>query len=132
MNKKTNMTVLYDGGCPLCSREINHYRRIAHGLPIEWIDVTQPETDLDRFGISREEALQLFHVVDASGTMHVGAQAFTALWAVLPGYRWVAKLCRGLGVVPLLEFIYVRFAGWHYRRRCAQGVCGISPEAPKA
>ncbi|MCF7969378.1 MAG: DUF393 domain-containing protein [Methylococcaceae bacterium] len=131
MNQQTTMTVLYDGGCPLCSREINHYRRIAGELPIEWMDVTWSEADLGRFDLGREEALQLFHVVDANGVMQVGAQAFIALWAVLPGYRWLAKLCRGLGVAPLLEFIYVRFAGWHYRRRCPEGACGISPKNPK-
>ncbi|MFM2005939.1 MAG: hypothetical protein RLZZ09_1594 [Pseudomonadota bacterium] len=131
MNQQTTMTVLYDGGCPLCSREINHYRRIAGELPIEWIDVTRPETDLGRFDLSLEDALQLFHVVDSNGIMQVGARAFIALWTVLPGYRWLAKLCRGLGVAPLLEFIYVRFAGWHYLRRCPKGVCGISPETPK-
>ena len=131
MNQHTTMTVLYDGGCPLCSREINHYRRIAGELPIDWIDVTRPEKDLDRFDLSREEALQLFHVVDANGIMQVGARAFIALWTVLPGYRWLAKLCRGLGLAPLLESVYVRFAGWHYRRRCPDGVCGISPETPR-
>jgi predicted DCC family thiol-disulfide oxidoreductase YuxK len=131
MNQHTTITVLYDGGCPLCSREINHYRRIASELPIEWVDVTLPEVDLGRFDLTREEALRLFHVVDASGTMQMGAKAFIALWAVLPGYRWLAKLCRGLRIAPLLERIYVRFAGWHYRRRCPEGSCGISPEPPR-
>jgi predicted DCC family thiol-disulfide oxidoreductase YuxK len=131
MNQHTTITVLYDGGCPLCSREINHYRRIASELPIEWVDVTLPEVDLGRFDLTREEALRLFHVVDASGTMQMGAKAFIALWAVLPGYRWFAKLCRGLRIAPLLERIYVRFAGWHYRRRCPEGSCGISPEPPR-
>ncbi len=126
------ITVLYDGGCPLCRREINHYRRIAVDLPIEWVDVCLAECDLARFGLTRQDAMQLFHVVDATGTLRVGAQAFIALWSVLPGYRWLSKLCRGLGLAPLLEFVYVRFAGWHYRRRCRDGVCGLPPEAPRS
>ncbi len=120
------MIVLFDGGCPLCSREIGHYRRLAAGEPIDWLDVTQPDIDLDRFGLSRDEALRLFHVVDSAGVMHVGARAFIALWSALPGYRWLARGVRALGLAPLLEALYTRFAGWHYRRRCNDGVCGVS------
>jgi len=85
-----NMIVLYDGGCPMCGREILHYRRIAGDRPIDWIDVTQPDVDLAPFGLNREAALRLFHVVDRTGAMRVGARAFMALWAELPGYRWLS------------------------------------------
>ena len=122
----TQLTILYDGGCPMCSREINHYRRIAESLPLEWVDVTQADVDLAPYGLDRETALRLFHVQDAAGVMHVGARAFITLWAELPGYRWLAKLCRGLGLAPLLEFVYIRFAGWHFRRRCRDGACDIA------
>ena len=123
-----NMIVLYDGGCPMCSREILHYRRIAGDRPIDWIDVTQPEANLAPFGLNREEALRLFHVVDRSGAMQVGARAFMALWAELPGYRWLARVCRGLRLAPVLEWVYVRFAGWHFRRRCVEGSCDLGSE----
>lgn len=122
--------VLYDGGCPLCGREIAHYRRLAGGLPIDWLDVTQPDAGLDRFGLSLPEAIRLFHVIDRSGTMQVGARAFLALWAELPRYRWLAWVCRGLGLAPLLEWGYARFAGWHFRRRCHAGACAAPAEPP--
>lgn len=125
----SRMTVLYDGGCPLCSREINHYRRLAGERPIEWADVTQPDTDLARFGLNTREAMQWFHVVDSAGAMHVGARAFIALWAELPRYHCLAGLCRSLGLAPLLEAVYVRFANWHFRRRCRDGACGIAPDS---
>lgn len=121
--------VLYDGGCPLCSREIAHYRRLAADLPIDWLDVTQAEAGLDRYGLSPEDAIRRFHVIDRSGTMQTGARAFLALWAELPGYRWLARVCRSLRVAPLLEWGYVRFADWHFRRRCRDGVCA-APAGP--
>lgn len=125
---QTRMTVLYDGGCPLCSREINHYRRLAGDRPIDWIDVAQPAANIGRFGLNREEALKLFHVIDRTGCMHSGVRAFIALWAELPRYRWPARLCRSLGLAPVLEIVYARFAGWHFRRRCRDGACGIPEE----
>jgi len=37
--------VFYDGGCPLCRREIAHYRRIDGDRQLCWIDIhAQPET----------------------------------------------------------------------------------------
>ncbi|MFN5745309.1 MAG: thiol-disulfide oxidoreductase DCC family protein [Methylococcaceae bacterium] len=122
----SKLTVLYDGGCPMCSREINHYRRIAgKHAALCWIDVTQDHAALAHYGLTREEALKLFHVEDQSGVMHVGARAFIALWAVLPGYRWLAMVCRMPGIPTALDFIYRKFAGWHFRRRCSDGACDL-------
>lgn len=115
------LVVLYDGGCPLCSREIAHYRRLAVGLPIDWLDVTQPEAGLGRFGLTRVEAIRRFHVIDRCGTRQLGARAFLALWEELPRYCWLARACRRLGLAPLLEWGYARFADWHFRRRCRAG-----------
>jgi predicted DCC family thiol-disulfide oxidoreductase YuxK len=125
---ETPVTVLYDGGCPMCSREIDHYRRVAADRPIDWVDVTRPDADLSRFGVNRREALEVFHVVDSAGTMHTGARAFIALWAELPGYRWLARACRTLRAAPLLDAAYRRFAAWHFARRCRDGACGLGGE----
>jgi predicted DCC family thiol-disulfide oxidoreductase YuxK len=120
------LTVLYDGGCPMCSREIRHYRHIATGLPVQWIDVTLPTADLDSFGLSRADALRWFHVIDETGEMHVGARAFIALWTALPGYRWLARVSRVRCLATVMDIVYDRFARWHYKRRCREGICTIS------
>ncbi|GAB6048822.1 DUF393 domain-containing protein [Methyloparacoccus murrellii] len=122
--------VFYDGGCPLCRREIDHYRRVARELPFTWVDVTQPEADLARHGLELEAALRRFHVIDRAGTLQSGARAFLALWSELPGYRWLTRLVRALGLAPLLDGVYARFAGWHFRRRCAAGACGLPGASP--
>ncbi|MEC8852758.1 MAG: DCC1-like thiol-disulfide oxidoreductase family protein, partial [Pseudomonadota bacterium] len=33
------LTIFYDGGCPLCAREIAFYRRRAGAGRLDWIDV---------------------------------------------------------------------------------------------
>lgn len=118
------VTVFYDGGCPLCSREINHYRRLAKSPPIHWIDVTQEgEATLGQCGISKNEAIAVFHVLDRNGRLAKGAEAFVLLWQELPYYRRLAALCRALRLLPLMQWAYARFARWHYRQRCRDGVC---------
>ncbi|MEY2697420.1 MAG: hypothetical protein RL333_1558 [Pseudomonadota bacterium] len=126
--KSYALTVFYDGGCPLCRREIDHYRKLKAKSAIQWIDVTDPDAPLADFGLEREAAMRRFHVLDAGGHFHVGAHGFVRLWADLPYYRYLSTLVRGLSVVPLLDRVYVRFADWHFGRRCVDGVCVTVPE----
>ena len=120
----TRLTVLFDGGCPLCSREISHYRQLAPVGEVEWIDVTREADRLVCFGVTSQAAMQTFHVLDRDGHLHLGVRGFLVLWEALPYYRQLARLCRFLHVIPLLEWGYARFARWHYRRRCSTTACG--------
>lgn len=117
------LTVFFDGGCPLCRREIEHYRKLTARKPIQWIDITQPDAPLGAFGVEREMAMRRFHVLDDSGHFFIGAHGFVTLWAQLPYYRFLALVIRSLSIVPLLDRFYVRFADWHFSRRCSDGVC---------
>ncbi|MFT7460831.1 MAG: hypothetical protein ACI909_003521, partial [Planctomycetota bacterium] len=40
--------VFYDGKCGLCSKEINHYRRIARNGVFNWPDITESAEDLKK------------------------------------------------------------------------------------
>lgn len=113
------MTVFFDGGCPLCRREIQHYQSLRARAAIRWIDVTrEPESLVNAAGLSRREALAVFHVIDRDGHMHKGVSAFVALWRELPGYRWLARLVSLPIVHTVADRAYERFAAWHYGRRC--------------
>ncbi len=118
------LTVFFDGGCPLCRREIDHYRKLKAKRSILWLDVTQTDAPLAEYGLDRETAMRRFHVLDDSGRFHVGAHGFVCLWSELPYYRYLASVARGLAMVPLLDRVYVRFADWHFGRRCTDSVCG--------
>ncbi len=102
------LTVLYDGGCPLCSREIAWYRRRQGAGPIHWLDVRQRDCPLPEH-LSRQAVLARFHVLRSDGTTFSGASAFVELWSQTPGLRWVARWARRLRLVPLLEWGYRRF-----------------------
>ncbi|MCG6964961.1 MAG: DUF393 domain-containing protein, partial [Chromatiaceae bacterium] len=86
--------VLYDGACPLCRKEITHYRRLAGDREIAWIDITRGAERIAALGIPLDQAMQRFHVRDPAGNWHTGAFAFAELWRHLPAYRFVAALLR--------------------------------------
>ena len=45
----------------------------------------------------------------ADGRVESGARAFLALWAMLPGWRWLARLGRLPGAPTLMEGLYRMF-----------------------
>ena len=58
---------------------------------------------------TREQLLARFHVMDRDGQLISGAQAFLALWAALPGWRWLALAGRLPGASWVLERMYRLF-----------------------
>ena len=125
-------TIFYDGECPLCRREITHYRRLRGADRLLWIDITSDEATLAAHGLSREDAMARFHVRDAAGDWHTGAAGFVELWSHLRVYRWLASLLRSLRLVAVLDRAYTHFARWRLQRRCDADQCHqvLTSEAP--
>lgn len=111
------ITMFYDGGCPLCRREVHHYRRLDRARNVRWINISVQEDRLAAFGLTREDALARLHVFDAAGQLQTGATAFAVLWSALPNYRWLARSIRYLRLIPVLECFYRPFARWRLARR---------------
>ena len=105
------LTVLYDGACPLCRREIAVYRDLQPlqpGAPVCFADVSSEAVPLPA-GTTREQLLARFHVQGPDGQLISGAQAFLALWAALPGWRWLALAGRLPGAGWMMERMYRLF-----------------------
>jgi predicted DCC family thiol-disulfide oxidoreductase YuxK len=105
------LTVLYDGACPLCRREIGVYRDLRPlqpGSSVCFTDISNTAVPLPT-GTTREQLLARFHVQRSDGELLSGAQAFLALWAALPGWRWLAFAGSLPGASWLLERTYRLF-----------------------
>jgi predicted DCC family thiol-disulfide oxidoreductase YuxK len=107
------LQVFFDGACPLCSREIDHYRRQDHQGRLLPIDISAPGFDPHSYGISLEAFMAELHAIDQSGTVYRGVAAFRAIWQAFPektAYRVLARLV-GLPLVePLAGRAYRLFA----------------------
>ncbi len=102
------LTVLYDGACPLCRREIGIYRGLQPlrpDAPVCFADVSDTNLALPP-GTTRAQLLARFHVRGRNGELLSGAQAFLALWAALPGWRWLARVGQVPGAAWLMERLY--------------------------
>ena len=71
-------TVYFDGQCPLCTREIQFYRRQRGAENVNWVDVAKVgKLDLP-VGLTQENALARFHIVNVKGQLISGGEAFSA------------------------------------------------------
>lgn len=110
--------VVFDGACPLCSREIAHYRRRVGAQGIRWVDASSDPDSLVQLGLSQEQALARFHVRDAQSQWQIGAYGFVELWSHLRPYHLFARLIRKLRLSAFLDRLYALFLRWRNRCRC--------------
>ena len=121
MTANPSCTVYYDSACPVCRREIVHYRRLRGAETVAWVDAAtcaEPALGAD---LDRGRALARFHVRDADGTLVSGPLAFVALWRRLPALAWLAPLASSRPALALLEPAYRMFLRARRRWRPAAG-----------
>jgi predicted DCC family thiol-disulfide oxidoreductase YuxK len=101
---KDSTTVIYNGDCPICSREIGVYRaRTAADGTLLFLDLN--DADLAVWGLTREDAARRLHVVE-DGRILSGVDAFLALWRATPGFGWLARLVGLPGVRQVARVVY--------------------------
>ncbi|WFS04598.1 thiol-disulfide oxidoreductase DCC family protein [Rhizobium tumorigenes] len=108
--------IFYDGACGMCSREINHYRKVAPAGVFDWVDVMKDETALQNENVSLADALMELHGKDDNGRMHVGVDAFLLIWRHIPRWRIAAKIASFPPINAALRAIYPIFAKWRFAR----------------
>lgn len=107
--------VFFDGHCGMCSREINHYKKIAPKNRFEWIDITQSPERLSEIELNFQEAMKSFHVLDSQNKLHIGVDAFKQIWNEIPGWKYLSFFVDLPGIHFLTRKAYRRFADWRFR-----------------
>jgi len=116
--------VFFDGSCPLCRREMNHYRRIDRSGSIQWVDISSDVETLKSYDIPFDWAMRILHAVNKSGQVVVGVSAFVLIWGYLDYYKHLAKIVQFFKLEKVLNYFYQHFARWRYQKRC-KGGCSI-------
>ena len=99
------LIIWYDGGCPLCTREIAMMRKLDKRKAITFFDATTQGLVCP---IDRSALLSRFHASE-DGKVLSGAAAFAAMWRAIPGLRPLGLVARNRIVLALLEFLYLQF-----------------------
>lgn len=101
--------VFYNRSCPVCRFEIDAYARHADqaGLAMAFTDIAGH--DLARHGLDEDMAARRLYILH-KGQVISGMPAFRVMWAMMPKYRWLARVFGLPGLRQLGEFVYDRIA----------------------
>ena len=142
--KEAPVTVYWDAGCPLCTREINLMKSLDTTSSISFIALNQysSSSSLESYPsvsssscstetcsigsqgtkIPLRNLLARFHAKEAGHDLVSGAAAFAAMWRAIPRLRWLGELARNRVVLFVLEGMYRGFLAvrpalqWFVRR----------------
>ena len=108
------MQVYYDGGCPVCSREIAFYKARPGTDGFVWVDVSQAQGGDLGHDLDRDAAMARMHVRRPDGVLVSGAAAFAQMWQRMPGFRWLGRL---LDIPPIGTIAELAYRGFLLVRR---------------
>ncbi len=100
------VTVWYDGGCPLCVREIGMMHRLDRHDRIRFVDVDREDASCP---IDRNLLLARLHAREGDCELVDGAAAFAAMWRQIPVMRPLGLAAKNRVVLWLLERAYRGF-----------------------
>ena len=110
MIKNSNISIYFDGLYPLCSREIEHYKKQKGSENFRFIDITHPEFNAEKEGLDPVRVHKVMHVKTQEGQLITGLDAFICIWEFLPKYYWISKLANKTIVKSILNIGYQTFA----------------------
>tara|TARA_B100000035_G_scaffold83395_2_gene69947 strand:+ start:6080 stop:6433 length:354 start_codon:yes stop_codon:yes gene_type:complete len=95
--------VLFNDSCPICSREITHYKSLKND--INWIDINDLEISTKLSGKSHRELIRRLHVIK-DNEIYSGVKAFVIMWQNIPKYRWIGNFVALPGTYHIAVIFY--------------------------
>jgi predicted DCC family thiol-disulfide oxidoreductase YuxK len=120
--KDWQLNLLFDGECPLCSREVNMLRRLDRDRGrIRFEDISKSDFDATAYGLDDNRVMARIHGMLPDGTVVEGVDVFRRAYAAV-GLGWLLAPTRWPGFRYLADLAYRIFARNRLRwtgRTCA-------------
>lgn len=104
-----DLKLLYDGDCPLCSREVALLRRRDARSRIVFEDIAAPAFDPARYGLDHATLMARIHGVLPDGRVIEGMEVFRRAYTAV-GLGWLLAPSRWPGIGRLFDAAYRVFA----------------------
>ena len=127
----SDIEVFYDGGCPVCLREVRVLRRLDRRGRIHFTDIDAPGFQASEGSPGFDDLMARIHARTSDGTWMQGVEVFRRLYTAV-GFGALVAPTRLPGIAQLLDLGYRWFAKNRLRLtgRCADGACE-RPAGPK-
>ena len=109
---QTKLILLFDGGCPLCQREVSFLRSRNSSKSILFVDIDSPEYKPDVYaGISYREAMGRIHAITSAGEVLKDVRVFREAYRLV-GLGWVYAPTTWPVLGPLVDLAYRFWSRW--------------------
>ncbi len=109
---QSELTLLFDGGCPLCQREVSFLRSRDRLNKIEFVDIDSPAYNSELYlGISYREAMGRIHAITSAGEILRDVQVFRKAYQLV-GLGWVYAPTSLPVLGGLIDQVYGLWAHW--------------------
>jgi len=121
-----DLEVFFDGGCPLCRREIGLLQKWDRRRKIRFTDIDAPGFRAEDLGKSHEEFMSKIYGRLRNGTWIQGVEVFRRMYGAV-GFGWIVAVTRWPGISHLMDAGYRVFAQNRLRLtgRCHGDACKL-------
>lgn len=124
--KHIALELFYDGGCPICSREVRFLRRRDRRGAIRFTDIDAADFRPEPGGPTLNMLMARIHARLPDGSWVEGVEVFRRLYSAI-GFGALVSVTRLPGIAHLLDLAYSVFAK---NRRRVFGRCTTETCAP--
>ena len=107
-------TVFYDGACPLCSIEINQLKKHDEHAKLGFVDINQPDFDLQYPDLDWQAMNQKIHGQTQDGQWLVGLDVTHKAWSLV-GKGWLYAPLRWPVISWFADKVYLVFARYRHQ-----------------
>ena len=111
-SKPADLTLLFDGGCPLCLREVSFLSRRDRDGRLAFVDIDASHYDPGLHqGVSYREAMGRIHAIKGDGTILRDVAVFREAYRLI-GLSWIYAPTRWPLIGRLADWAYRAWASW--------------------
>ena len=82
------LTIFFDGGCPLCKREVDFMSSRNQKGFLSFIDINSSDFSFDKYGITYKQAMERIHALKSNGSIIRDVNVFQEAYNLI-GLGWI-------------------------------------------
>ena len=100
------LTIFFDGGCPLCKREVDFLQSRNKNGSLHFIEINSSDFSLElEYGITYKQSMERIHALKSDGSLIMDIKVFQEAYKLI-GLGWIYAPTRLPIIDKLIEFIY--------------------------
>ena len=112
---KAKLTIFFDGGCPLCKREVDFLQSRNQKGYLCFIDINNSDFYLDlKYGITYKQAMERIHALKRDGSVIKDIKVFQEAYTLI-GLGWIYAPTRLPFFDKFFESIYKLWAKYRLK-----------------